>query len=91
MADKVSRAAPLRAMASMGRVGLPDNDYGERVLSQLLGFPGAKYDDAVDMCGMIARVIDQAHPAMALGAKKVVVRDRWDVAFEGEEGGSWRV
>lgn len=89
--DKVSRAASLRAMASMGRVGLPDNDYGHRVLAQLLGFPAAKHDDAVDMCGLMARVLDQAHPAMAVASKPRVVKDRWDKAFEGDEGGSWRV
>lgn len=89
--DKVSRASALRAMASMGRVGLPDNDYGHRILGQLLGFPGAKYDDAVDMCGMMARVIDHAHPAMALGGRPVIVKDKWDRAFESDEGDSWRV
>lgn len=89
--DKVSRAASLRAMASMGRVGLPDNDYGHRILAQLLGFPAAKHDDAVDMCGLMARVLDQAHPAMAVASKPRVVNDRWDKAFEGDEGGSWRV
>lgn len=91
VADKVSRATALRAMASMGRVGLPDNDYGHRVLAQLLGFPAAKHDDAVDMVGMMARVIDQAHPAMALGAKPTVVKDKWDRVFDADEGTSWRV
>lgn len=91
VSDKVARAASLRAMASMGRVGLPDNDYGHRVLAQLLGFPAGKHDDAVDMVAMMARAIDQAHPAMALGAKPTVVKDRWDKAFDGDEGGSWRV
>lgn len=90
VSDKVARASSLRAMASMGRVGLPDNDYGHRILAQLLGFPAARYDDAVDMCGLMARVIDQAHPAMALQVKPKVVRDKWDQAFDREEGGSWR-
>jgi hypothetical protein len=90
MADKVSRATSLRAMASMGRVGLPDNDYGQRVMSQLLGFPSAKYDDCVDMCGLMARVIDQAHPAMALQPKAVVRIDKWDRVFDGDGAESWR-
>jgi hypothetical protein len=92
MADKVSRATPLRAMASMGRVGLPDNDYGHRLLGQFLGFPAGKYDDAVDMCGMMARVIDQAHPAMALQVSTKPKQDKWDKAFDGDdEVESWRV
>lgn len=91
MADKVSRATPLRAMASMGRVGLPDNDYGHRILAQLLGFPSAKYDDAVDMCGMMGLVIDQAHPAMALMVSTKPKQDKWDRAFSGDdEVESWR-
>lgn len=91
ISDKVARAAPLRAMASMGRVGLPDNDYGHRVLAQLLGFPAGKHDDAVDMVGMMARAIDQAHPAMALTATRKVVTDKWDRAFDSDEGSSWRL
>ena len=91
ISDKVARAAPLRAMASMGRVGLPDNDYGHRVLAQLLGFPSGKHDDAVDMVGMMARAIDQAHPAMALTATRKVVTDKWDRAFDSDEGSSWRL
>ncbi len=91
ISDKVARAAPLRAMASMGRVGLPDNDYGHRVLAQLLGFPSGKHDDAVDMAGMMARAIDQAHPAMALTATRKVVTDKWDRAFDQDEGNSWRL
>jgi hypothetical protein len=88
--DKVARASSLRAMASMGRVGLPANDYGDRLLAQFLGFPAAKYDDAVDMCGLMARAIDQAHPALGVVAKPKVQRDRWDRAFEDTEGDSWR-
>ena len=91
LTDKVSRATSLRAMASMGRVGLPDNDYGERVLTQLLGFPAAKHDDAVDMVGLMARVIDQAHPAMAITQRPKVHRDKWDRVFDGDEGNSWRL
>jgi phage terminase large subunit-like protein len=74
----------------MGRVGLPANDYGDRLLAQFLGFPAAKYDDAVDMCGLMARAIDQAHPALGVVAKPKVQRDRWDRAFEDTEGDSWR-
>jgi len=55
-----------------------------------LGFPAAKYDDAVDMCALMARAIDQAHPALGVAAKPKVQRDRWDRAFEADEGDSWR-
>ena len=48
----------------MGEVSLLEDERGERVLSQLLKFPAGKNDDAVDVCGMIGRALDSAHPAM---------------------------
>lgn len=89
--DKIARAQALRSMASMGLVGIPDNDYGNRLLAQLVSFPAAKHDDAVDMAGMIARAIDQAHPALQGKPVTPIKRDRYDRLFDREEGESWRV
>jgi hypothetical protein len=87
ISDKASRALALQARASMGKVYLPDNEGGHRILTQLLQFPAGKYDDAVDMCGLMARAIDQTHPATVVrGAKKV--RDEWD---DGREESSWKI
>ena len=83
--DKQARASSLRAMASMGLVGLPDNDYGERLLTQLLGFPAGKHDDAVDMLGMLPRALDMAHPAVGKAAAPAIKKDRYDRAFEKQE------
>ena len=80
--DKQARAASLRAMASMGMVRLPDNDYGQRLLDQLLGFPAAKHDDAVDMLGMLPRALEMAHPAISSQTATGVRRDRYDRAFD---------
>ncbi len=57
--DKPARARTLQGRASMGKVWLPDNEAGHRILSQMLGFPGAKYDDDVDMAGMAGRAIEE--------------------------------
>lgn len=65
ISDKPARARALQGRASMGKVHLPDNETGHRILSQMLAFPGAKQDDDVDMCGMMGRVIDEAHIAIA--------------------------
>ena len=79
--DKQARASSLRAMASMGLVGLPDNDYGQRLLHQLLSFPAGKYDDAVDMLAMLPRALDMAHPALGKAPPPAVKIGRWDRAF----------
>lgn len=64
VSDKPSRARAFQAMASMGRVNLPDTPDGHRVLDQLISFPTGKHDDAVDACSLIGMVIDQAHGAV---------------------------
>jgi hypothetical protein len=87
IADKASRALALQARASMGKVWLPDNEGGHRILNQLLQFPAGKLDDAVDMCGLMARAIDQTHPATQV---KVETKGRDDWGDDREES-SWKV
>jgi predicted phage terminase large subunit-like protein len=90
-ADKSAMARPLQAMASMGRVKLPDNEYGYRLLNQLLSFPAGKFDDAVDMASLMARAIDQAHPAIAASINTAVQpKDSWSKVFDSPESKSWR-
>jgi hypothetical protein len=48
-----------------------DNAEGDRVIDQLVGFPGAKFDDAADVCGLIGRGIDQM-----VDARVIVVKQR---------------
>jgi predicted phage terminase large subunit-like protein len=91
--DKPAMARPLQAMAAMGKILLPDNEYGEHLMSQFLAFPGSSHDDAVDMCGLMALAVDQAHPGV-VNAKVAEARpkDRYDRLFEGSnEEQSWRV
>jgi predicted phage terminase large subunit-like protein len=57
--NKLANARSFQAMASNGRVHFPDTVWAERVISQLLRFPGGRYDDAVDACGLMGRFIDQ--------------------------------
>lgn len=87
-ADKPTMARSLQAMASMGKVWLPDNEHGHRLLAQLLAFPAGKADDAVDMAALMAMAMDQAHPAVVKQAERprIVDRYRWD---DNEES-SWK-
>lgn len=63
-ADKATEARSLQALAGMGRVKIADTEYGCKLLTQLLRFPGSTRDDGVDMAVNMAKAIDQAHPAI---------------------------
>lgn len=89
--NKTARARALQARASGGKVFLPNNPHGQRILEQLCRFPRGKYDDAVDRASLFAMVIDQTHPAIVKGAKKVQKKDCYDRAFERQnEAPSWK-
>ena len=91
ISDKASRARGFQARAAMGEVSLRDDEIGERVLKQLLTFPAGKHDDAVDVCGMIGRALDSAHPAI-VSRPEVRQKDFADYRSAQNTGdGSWRL
>lgn len=55
--DKAANARAFQARASNGKVHLPDNEIGHRILNQLLTFPAGKHDDIVDVCGLLGRYL----------------------------------
>ena len=91
ISDKATRARGFQARAAMGEVSLLEGDMGERVLTQLLKFPAGKNDDAVDVCGMIGRALDEAHPAIVpIRTERELNKSGYrSVASEG--GDSWRI
>jgi hypothetical protein len=89
--DKAATARALQGMASMGLVGLPDNDYGHHLLRQFLGFPASQLDDAVDMAALMALAIDQAHPGVLARPEKAEKRDAYGDDDDDEyEEVTWR-
>jgi predicted phage terminase large subunit-like protein len=61
--DKVVRARPFQAKASMGNVFVPAHSgWLSDLMSQLLRFPAGKYDDGVDVCSLIGRGLEHARP-----------------------------
>jgi predicted phage terminase large subunit-like protein len=89
--DKATRARGFQARAAMGEVSLMEDDNGERVLKQLLTFPAGKHDDAVDVCGMIGRALEEAHPAIVpLETEKAKTFSDYASATNGG-GDSWRL
>jgi predicted phage terminase large subunit-like protein len=56
IADKPTRARPIQAMASMGKVYLPKRaPWKAHVMGQLLRFPAGANDDVVDVLGLFGR------------------------------------
>jgi len=58
--DKTAKVRSFRARASARTVHLPRNKpWAARLLDQLVAFPAGRFDDGVDVCGLIGRGIDR--------------------------------
>lgn len=58
--DKVAKSQAFQARAAAGMVWMPRwQPWAHRLVDQLCGFPGARFDDGVDVCGLIGRALDQ--------------------------------
>lgn len=89
--DKEVKAQPFQAMASMGRVYIPEGPEGDEIIEQYTKFPAGKNDDEIDAASLIGRAIDMAHPGIAKRTEKRQNTDRWDKAFnEHRESKSWK-
>src|SRR4029077_15001904 len=59
VAEKTARCRSFQALASMGKVYLPEQAaWKADLIGQLTRFPAGKYDDAVDVCSLIGRGIE---------------------------------
>jgi hypothetical protein len=56
-ASKAANARSFEALCAAGRVYWPRTEWAERVIDQLLKFPGGGKDDAVDACSLFGRFI----------------------------------
>lgn len=90
IADKATRARSFQALASMGKVWIPNTEWGDRLVAQLISFPTGRRDDGVDVCSLLGRMVDQMRGIKKL-KEPVLKRDRYDVLFNGDdEEESWR-
>lgn len=57
---KASRALGFALTASIGKVWIPNTEWGDRLINQLCAFTGqdGRKDDMVDVCSLLARGID---------------------------------
>lgn len=89
--NKETKAQPFQAMASMGRVWLPEGSIGDDILNQYLRFPGGKHDDEVDAAAIIGRAIDMAHPAILRQPEQPKSRPRYEHDEDDEDNDqSWK-
>lgn len=58
-ADKIAKFASFRGMAAAGAIYLPRKPWAYALVDQLCAFPGGRYDDKVDVCGLFGRAIDK--------------------------------
>jgi hypothetical protein len=79
--DKTANARAFHARVCAGKVYLPETPIGKHILQQLIQFPGGKYDDIVDVCGLMGRYISMT-VVPTKRFKKERKKDRWDKAFE---------
>lgn len=62
--DKSLKLQSFHSMVANGMVYFPLGvPWGDRVVDQLIKFPGGRWDDAADVCGLIGRGIDQMFDA----------------------------
>ena len=87
--DKPANARAFQALAHQGKVHIPDTPWGDRLIDQLCKFPTGRYDDAVDVCGLFGRILDQTYGRQEIEtALKPVERDPY--GLNGSEGEGWR-
>lgn len=69
---KEGRAEGFRGMMSMGWVHFPKTAWAARLTDQLRSFPAGAFDDAVDVCSLVARGVSQFGNAIKPKDKKPV-------------------
>jgi predicted phage terminase large subunit-like protein len=65
--DKAIKLQAFHSMCTAGMIHVPDPRkcrWSEHVIEQLLKFPGGRWDDAADVCGLIGRGVDQMANSM---------------------------
>jgi len=88
--DKATNARSFQAMVRLGMVYIPSCEWGEELIRQLVKFPAGAFDDKVDVCGLMGRLIDKVYE-ISPPKKQDKNKDRWDRAFrDSDEEDGWR-
>lgn len=82
--NKVAMARAFQGLCSMGKVHIPNTDWGDALVDQLVRFPFGK-DDKVDVCALFGLILEQTWAAPLPVETKETKRDRWDDVFDDDE------
>ena len=87
--DKAANARSFQAMCKLGLVYIPLCEWGDELIRQLVKFPGGAFDDKVDACGLMGRLIDKVYEIEpVVETKEEPIRD-YD-RFRRRESESWK-
>jgi len=78
IADKGPRARAFEALSANRRVWFPETEWAARVVDQLLRFPAGTHDDAVDVCSLAGRYINQMWQAQKPKEPAKSLEDVWN-------------
>jgi hypothetical protein len=90
--DKVAKVQAFRALVQEGRVRFPrGNALVKRLVDMLVNFPRARFDDGVDVCGLLGRgiadMVPASKPAVAKRKAPKPFTDPWYAARERADRG----
>ena len=84
--NKAANARSFQALASQGKVYIPNTPWGEELISQLLKFPTGKHDDKVDVCGLFGRILNQTFsPKEIEPDNEIKTTDSYSDEYEDDE------
>ena len=86
--NKEANARSFQALVEAGRVYIPNTTWGDELIDQLVRFPKGKFDDKVDVCSLISRMIQDMWSKKTEKPKPKRKRDRYD---KDDEEYDWRV
>jgi predicted phage terminase large subunit-like protein len=87
--NKAANARAFQAIASQGKVYIPNTAWGDSLLFQLLQFPAGKYDDKVDVCGLFGRILHQTYAPSVLVKEETKKRDAY-ASDDDENSSDWK-
>ena len=85
--DKAANARAFQGLAATGKVWIPRTEWGDRLLNQLVSFiPNTNYqDDAVDVCGLFGRLLDQTYGPRSVTPDEQQTVDAYDLEDETDD------
>lgn len=86
---KAVRGRAFQAWAASGRIRFPRTPWAERVVSQVVGFPGVRFDDKFDVMALMCLAIDEAAPGIVRSATAQKRRNDYNVV-ELHPGLNWK-